>query len=429
MLSVLRRKNFAIVWLGGLASLTGDWAMFAGLPLAVYQMTGSTLALGLTTIANAIPLLVLGSVAGVFVDRWDRRRTMLVADVLLGLVLLPMLLVTSAERLWLLLAALMLESSIVQFYRPADGALLPRLVGSDELVAANALTGLNMNIARLVGPAIGALLVSLSGIGGVVLFDAATFFLAGSSLLLVRIDGRPEPQAGNRDVGSVWREWLAGLAIVRSQLTPRIIFLCLAISGLGEGIMATLFVAFTRRVLQSDDLGYAWLISAQAVGGLVGGLALARFGRRVPPALLLGGGAVLGGVIDLLIFYAPLYAPMVRPTLLLPVLLMVVVGGPFAAFNAGSMTLTQAAVGDAFRGRLLGLFFAVMALSGIVGMGLAGALGDTVGIIPMLTFDSMTYVVAGGMVLLVLGRPRAAGVNQAARDRLHERDTCAYDRR
>jgi predicted MFS family arabinose efflux permease len=338
---------------------------------------------------------------------------MLVADLLLGLVLLPMLLVTSAERLWVLIAALMAESSIIQFYRPAEGALLPRLVPTDELVAANALNGLNMNIARLVGPAIGALLVSLSGIGGVVLFDAASFFLAGLILLLVRIDGRPEPQAGNRDIGSVWREWLAGLAIVRTRLTPRIIFLCLAISGLGEGIMATLFVAFTLRVLQSDELGYAWLISAQAVGGLIGGLALGRFGRRVPPAFLLGGGAVLGGVIDLLIFYAPVYAPMVRPTLLLPVVLMVVVGGPFAAFTAGFMTLAQSAVGDAFRGRLLGLFFTVTALSGIVGMGLAGALGDTFGIIPMLTFDSMTYVVAGGMVLIVLGRPRAVSASQA----------------
>src|SRR5579859_1053655 len=143
MLAVLRRRNFLRVWLGGLASLTGDWALFAGLPLVVYQMTGSTLALGLTGIAGAIPRLLLGSIAGVFVDRWDRRRTMLVADLLLGVVLLPMLLVTSAERIWLLVLLQMIESSIVQFYKPAEGALLPRLVPSEELVAANALNSLN----------------------------------------------------------------------------------------------------------------------------------------------------------------------------------------------------------------------------------------------------------------------------------------------
>jgi MFS family permease len=406
MRTVLRRRNFALVWLGGLASLTGDWAMFAGLPLVVYQMTGSTLALGLTAIANAVPRLVLGSIAGVFVDRWDRRRTMLVADVLLGLVLLPMLLVTSAERLWLLVVALMVESSVFQFYRPAEGALLPRLVPSDELVAANALNSLNMNLARLAGPALGALLVSVGGIGGVVLFDAASFFLAALMLLLVRVEARRGPPAGRRGVASVWREWLAGWSLVRSQRAPRVIFIFLSITGLGEGIMGTLFVAFTRQMLHGDELAYAALISAQAVGGLLGSLALGRFGRRIAPALLFGGGAFLLGVIDLLIFYAPLYAPMVTPALVIPVLLMVLVGGPSAAITAGYLTLAQTSVGDAYRGRLLGLFFAVTALSGVIGMGLAGVLGDSVGIIPMLTFDSVAYVMAGSLVLIVLGRLR-----------------------
>jgi Na+/melibiose symporter-like transporter len=392
------------VWLGGLASLTGDWALFAGLPLAVYQMTGSTLALGLTAIASSVPRLLLGSIAGVYVDRWDRRRTMLVADVLLGLVLLPMLLVTSSERLWILVLAVIVESSVVQFYKPAEGALLPRLVPPEELVAANALTGLNMNLARLVGPAIGALLVSLAGIGGVVLVDAASFFLAAGTLLLVRVEAHPEASQLTRDVSTVWREWLAGLSLVRTQLTPRVIFIFLAITGLGEGIMATIFVAFATRILQGGEFAFAALISAQAVGGLVGGLGLGVLGGRVPPALLLGGGAMLGGVIDLLIFYAPVYAPMVSPTLLIPVVLMVLVGGPFAAINAGYMTLAQTTVDDAFRGRLLGLFFAIRALSEIVGMGLAGVLGDTLGIIPMLTLDSIAYVIAGSMVLFVLKR-------------------------
>jgi MFS family permease len=404
MLTVLRRRNFALVWLGALASLTGDWALFAGLPLAVYQMTGSTLALGLTAIASSVPRLLLGSIAGVFVDRWDRRQTMLVADVLLGLVLLPMLLVTSVERLWLLVLCVIVESSVVQFYKPAEGALLPRLVPADDLVAANALNSLSMNMARLAGPAIGALLVSLGGIGGVVLVDAGSFFVAGLLLLLVRVAARPEVPTGPQKVTSVWREWLAGLSLVRTQLTPRVIFVFLAITSLGEGVMGTLFVAFATKILNGGQFAFAALISAQAVGGVLGSLALGRFGRRIAPALLLGGGAFLGGVIDLLIFYAPVYAPMVTPSLLIPVLLMVLVGGPFAAISAGYLTLVQTSVADAFRGRLLGLLFAVTALCSIIGIGFAGVLGDTVGIIPMLTFDAIAYSAAGSMVLIVLGR-------------------------
>jgi Na+/melibiose symporter-like transporter len=231
-----------------------------------------------------------------------------------------------------------------------------------------------------------------------------SFFVAGLMLLLIRVDARPEPLPGGRKVASVWREWLAGLSLVRTQLTPRVIFIFLSITSVGEGIMGTLFVAFTQRVLNGGDYAFAALVSAQAVGGLFGSLALGAFGRRLPPVLLFGVGAFLAGLIDLLIFYSPVYAPTVAPSVLIPVLLMILVGGPFAAITAGYMTLVQTAVGDAYRGRLLGLFFAVSALSSIVGMGLGGVFGDAVGVIPMLTFDSVTYVVGGSLVLIVLGK-------------------------
>jgi MFS family permease len=400
MLTLLRRRSFGLVWGGGLVSLAGDWALITGLPLVVYQMTGSTLALGLTLMANSLPRLAFASIAGVFVDRWDRRRTMFITDVLLGLALLPLLLVTSAERLWLLALVLLVESTIVQFYRPAEGALLPRLVGEDELVTANALTGLNMNIARLGGPPLGALLVALSGLLGVVLVDAASFFVAAVALALVDVDALPAlGKSRGRNVAAVWREWLDGLHLVRTGRAPCVIFAFIAITGFGEGIISTLFVPFATRVLHGNELTYGALLSAQAIGGLLGSLALGRFGVHVAPTLLLGFGGALLGVIDLLIFYAPL----VTPVVLVPLLLMVVVGGPAAAISTGYLTLVQTTVADAFRGRLLGLLFATLALTGLAGMGLAGLLGDKLGIIPLLTIDCVAYVLAGALVLVVLG--------------------------
>ena len=95
MLAVLRQRNFALVWVAGLISLTGDWLLFVGLPLYVYQLTGSTLATGAAVVVRVLPRLVLGSVAGGFVDRWDRRRTMIATNLLLGLCLLPLLTVRS----------------------------------------------------------------------------------------------------------------------------------------------------------------------------------------------------------------------------------------------------------------------------------------------------------------------------------------------
>src|SRR3982750_2525970 len=155
MLRVLRRRDFGVLWLGGLLSLVGDWMLITALPLVVYQLTGSTLALGATVVAQTLPRVVVGSVAGVFVDRWDRRRTMLVCDLLLGLGLLPLVAGHSAEHLWLIALGLLWESSVVQFYQPAEGALLARVVPEPELIQANALNSLSMNVARLGGPPLG----------------------------------------------------------------------------------------------------------------------------------------------------------------------------------------------------------------------------------------------------------------------------------
>src|SRR5690349_20630066 len=137
MLALVRQRNFGCIWLGGLISLIGDWMLLTALPVYVYQSTGSTLATGAMLAARVIPRVLLGSVAGVFVDRWDRRRTLIVANLLLALGLLPLLLVTSGENLWLVYVVAFVQSAMGQFVPPALGALLPHLVQECELLRAN----------------------------------------------------------------------------------------------------------------------------------------------------------------------------------------------------------------------------------------------------------------------------------------------------
>src|SRR5437660_938968 len=123
MLSVLRQRSFALLWFGQLISVAGDRLLFVALPFYIYQLTGSTLATGGMFIAQLIPSLLLGSVAGVFVDRWDRRRVMIVSDLLRGLLLLLLLLVHSADLLWLMYAVAFAQSAIGQFFAPARNAI------------------------------------------------------------------------------------------------------------------------------------------------------------------------------------------------------------------------------------------------------------------------------------------------------------------
>ena len=154
------RRDLRLVLCAATISLTGDWVLVIGLIYRVYAVTGSTVASALTMASSFAPQVLLGAVAGVFADRWDRKRTMIVANLLLAAGLLPLLLVRGAGQVWIVFAVMFAEGSIKQFFSPAQQALVPRLVPDEELLAANALNGQVSNASRLAGSAIGGILVA-----------------------------------------------------------------------------------------------------------------------------------------------------------------------------------------------------------------------------------------------------------------------------
>jgi len=119
--SLLRRRNFALLWIGGLTSGVGSAMLFIALPFYVYARTHSALATGAMFIAEMAPAVLLGSAAGVFVDRWDRRRTMIVADLARAALLLLLLAADTRDRLWIIYAVACAESALSQFFTPAAG--------------------------------------------------------------------------------------------------------------------------------------------------------------------------------------------------------------------------------------------------------------------------------------------------------------------
>ena len=163
MLTVLRQRNFALLWSGQLISLIGDWVLVITLPFYVFQVTGSVLASGAMFIVQVLPRVFFGSLAGVFVDRWDRRWTMVGADLSRAALLLVLLAVRSGNLLWIAYAVGTVEALISLFFTPARNALVPNIVSEEDLMAANSLDGIADNITRLIGPPIGGALLGLFG--------------------------------------------------------------------------------------------------------------------------------------------------------------------------------------------------------------------------------------------------------------------------
>jgi MFS family permease len=328
---------------------------------------------------------------------------MIVANFLMAVGLLPLLLVNSLELLWIVYLVAFVQSLISQFFGPAENALLPLLVGEQHLLTANALNALNNNFARLIGPALGGFVAALFSLTGTALADAATFLIAGLLIALIKLPGMEKPVIERKPISltTVWQEWLAGLRLIRHQRIVTLLFGIAAIISVGEGIMAVLFVPFVTEVLRGEALQLGWLMSAQAVGGLLGGIVIARLGERVSPIRLLAPCAILFGLIDLMIFNYPAFLPGIAIALVL----FVLVGIPGAGFSGSFSTLAQRHVEDGYRGRIFGAFDTTFALMMLVGMGFASVTGDLFGIVPVINIQGYGFVVAGLLALVML-RPR-----------------------
>ncbi len=400
MLRILRQRDFSRLWVGGLISLTGDWILVVGLPFEIYRRTGSTLATGGMVLAYLVPPILFGSVAGVFVDRWDRRRLMVAINLLLALIILPLLAI-DVVGLWVAYVVLFAASTVELLFKPAEGALLPDLLehADDDLVTANALNGMNNHISRLIGPAIGGVVVATGGLVAVTIIDAVTFVLSAALIWSIRAPRAHTPQADEapleQEAVSAWArlvaEWRDGLRVIWHHPVLRALLVFFIITRIGEGLTATLFVPWVTDALHSDSTGYGALLSTQAIGGLAGAIVIGRLGARASPLRLLILGALTFGLIDLVLFTYPVFFPYIGPALVA----MVIVGVPGAAMMTGWSTLEQTLGGARHRGRVIGAMGAVAGLGSLVGAVAAGFLGESIPVVPLLVVQGSGYVIGG----------------------------------
>ena len=402
---LLARRNFGLLWAGGLISFIGDWVLFTGMPISIYQMTGSALATTLLFAAGVVPSVLLGSIAGVYVDRWDRRHTVILGNLLLALALVPLVLVHDAGTIWIVYLVVFAAATIGQFVNPAVGALLPRLVDQDELVAANSLNASSANLARIVGPPIGGIIAAAAGIAGVALVDAVTFLAPVLLVSLMRIGPSVAATAATVEDGvrawrALWRDWIAGLTVVRERRAVSVLFLLVGVASIGEGVFRVLIILYVVQLLHGGASELGLLMSMQGVGSVIGSLALVAISARIAPAPLIAWTALSFGAIDLVIFNAP----GLGATFAVVAALFLLVGLPGAMTFPTMFGVIQASVPDAYRGRVLGAMGTTAALLGLVGLAIGGSLATPLGTVTVLNVQGLAYAVAGAAMFVLLPR-------------------------
>lgn len=390
MLEALKIRDYRLLWTGRAVSLLGSWLLVIAIPAHVYALTGSLLATGLTLVAEYLPPLLLGPVAGVLTDRWDRRRVMIVADLFRAVAVALMLFATNENSLWLVYLALVAESAGAVLFRPAAQAHLPVVVGKGSgLSSANSLNAFTDGTVRLVAPPLGAAILTLTSFQALIWIDIASYLVSAIAIARTTRGAASQRLSTVRqvltDLAGGWRV-LRGLPIAVVLLPLTAVFLA------ANASLTALLVPFGVEKL-GDAQRIAFVVSALGVGFLLGAVVIRRLVDRVQPRHLLAASQLATAVAFFVLFSS---------TSLVVALPAGVAIGVF-----GSMTLVtpqtalQRVVPNEALGRISAVFLSAEALATLVGAVAGPLLAQTLSLLAAVV---VAVVVTAGGALVGLAR-------------------------
>ena len=399
---LLRQHDFVLLWAAQIISRLGDWLLLIVLPFYVFQLTNSTLATGIMFIVETLPSLLLGSLAGVFVDRWERRKTMCVVSLLQGLLLFSVLLVRDASHIWIAYLFAFLNGCVALFFVPAQLALLPTIVREEDLMEANTLSFASDQVASIIGPAIAGFIMGLAGISTAIVIDILSFFLAVCCLFFIHEPARSRTrpvvrqadalpgavQSGPRSTGAqLAQEWKEGLVLIyRSRLL--LILACIwLIVMFAQGVLNVERVPFFVKDLGGSVIVFGWISAAQGIGSLLCSLFIKRLSQVVKPYLLISLSMISIGVL--------LAIGVNSRILWLYVLLICLIGFPVLIQFTTCLSLLQRATDNAYQGRLFGLVSALASLAMLLGMGVTSFVGDRAGDVAFMNISCLCFFICG----------------------------------
>ncbi|MGO4103393.1 MFS transporter [Leifsonia sp. YAF41] len=384
---------FRRLWTAGLISDAGDWLLFIALPLVVLQLSGSALATSLAFLLELVPAVLLAPFVARLVDRFDRKALMCTVNVGQALSLIPLMFVRTEADLPLVYLVIVLQAMFSAAFEPAKNALLPDLVGSDRIVSANALVGLNQNLGRLVGGPLGGVLLAIGDLGLVVAVDFVSY-LASAVLVATLPRSRPQASGAAKKKSSITR-------VLRDPRLRGAFVVCFTAS-IAQGLFVVLFVFFVTETLGGSDADVGLLRGVQAVGAIAAGLLLGFVAAKADMRQL----SVMGVAAFALISLVTWNLPFITNELWLYVVLFAIVGAPGVFMGAGLVSILQLGSDDGERGSVFAALGLVMAIGQAIGMLAAGMLQSGLGTVPLLEIQGAVYLVTAILAAVLL--PRSA---------------------
>lgn len=397
---VIRSRSYFPLWLGQLLSAFGDTLHYIALVVLVFQLTGHGLPVAGLVAAEIVPVLLLGPVAGVIIDRFSRKGVLITADLVRAALALSLVWPQGVWHAYLVAAGL---SAGGTFFNPTIQAVIPALTTEEQRLAANSVAWSTAQLVQIVASAIVGGIIAFIGTGPAFALNAASF--VASALLIATL---PIPQhAGQlaqdtREGGGRYiRDAKAGLAFaLRDRFVSRLL-LVQALASLAVGATGALLVVLSQRFLRLPPAGFAWLILAIGMGALVGPLIPNTLAKDYRNARWLFVPYLIRGVGDVLL-------ATIRSVPVALFLLFVYGLNTSTGMVVFSSTV-QGAVPDAMRGRVFTLLDVTWSLMQLLSLALGGVAVDRVGIQALYWAGGALLFVAGVLGLALLGRANFTG--------------------
>jgi len=369
MFRALRHRNFRLFFTGQAISLTGTWMQTLAQSWLVYRLTGSPALLGAVGFASQVPVLFLGPIAGIVADRHRRHRIVVATQIamMLQAFVLAALTLSQTITVWEIFVLAVVLGICNAYDIPARQAFLVEMVGSDDLMNAIALNSSMFNGARIVGPAVAGLLVAALGEGLCFLLNGITFLFVIAGLLMMKIESRP-PQ---KKPGGRMAQLQEGFAYAWRNVAIRSLLLLLGLISLLGMSYVVLMPVFAEEVLRSGPRGLGGLLTAGGCGALIAALWMAGRGNLFGLGQVVAWASAGFGLSLSLFAFSRIYW--------LSALCLVPAGFCLMVQMACTNTLIQSLVGDAMRGRVMGLYTTMFLGMAPFGSLLAGFLAEHLG--------------------------------------------------
>jgi DHA3 family macrolide efflux protein-like MFS transporter len=368
--TILRQRPFRTLWLAQFVSVFGDvLALFGVINLITFRMHGTAVQVTAVTIAFALPLAVVGPVAGVFVDRWNVKRLMIASDLIRAVLILALVLARDVRGICVIFVLL---SAVSSFFAPAQTVTLRTLVPAEGLMAANALMSQNFYVVRIFAPSLAALLIVALGENACFYLDSLSF-LFSAAMLSTLIIARPDTETSGKTLKAFAGDFLAGNRFIFTHSGLSLVFMAMAVAMFVLSSFSPLISIYIRDLLHAGPFSFGVISSMVGVGLILGTQVVNRVARnRAPATVVMSGLLGLGvGVAFLGIFKDVPVAALGTFAMGLSVALVLV----------PAQTMAQRETPSNMMGRVSSSFLSLISLAQVLGLMLSGFLAQIMGVL------------------------------------------------